>query len=114
MRRSHNEQIKSPEVQLNDPVFERIWDELFLVAMTYGHHIRTVYEQMQRPHGAEFDALEWNLFKPILSIGAATGSPEVVNLLVGFANDACRAKAESLNNTAVENVILRWLTGGVG
>jgi hypothetical protein len=74
MRRSYNEQIKASEVQLNNPEFEELRDELFLIAMTYGSHIRSSYEQIRRPADAEFDAREWNLFKPILAVGASTGA----------------------------------------
>jgi DNA primase catalytic core len=110
MRRSYNEQIKSSEVQLNNPEFEELRDELFLIAMTYGSQIRSAYEQMQRPADAEFDAREWNLFKPILAIGAGTGDSQIVQALTRFANQTYRAKTECLNNTAVENVILRFLS----
>jgi DNA primase len=109
MRRSYNEQIKSSEVQLNNPEFEELRDELFLIAMTYGNQICSAYEQIQRPADAEFDAREWNLFKPILAIGASTGNSEVVQSVIEFANQAYSAKTEALNETSVENVILRCL-----
>jgi hypothetical protein len=110
MRRSYNEQIKSSEVQLNTPEFEELRDALFLIAMSYGNQICSAYEQIQRPADAEFDAREWNLFKPILAVGAGTGDSQIVQALTGFANQAYSAKTDALNNTAVENVILRCLS----
>jgi len=65
---------------------------------------------MERPGEAEFDAREWNLFKPIMAIGEATADPDIVKTLIGFANEAYNSKTEALNNSAVENVILRCLS----
>ena len=109
MRRSYNEKIKEAEVELSNKLFQQARDELFLVTMDYGGAIRTVYENPERPVEAEFDAREWNLFKPILAVGGAIGTPEIAEALIGFANAAYRAKTDALNNTAVENVILRCL-----
>jgi len=110
MRRSYDEKIKEAEVDLTNSLFQHIRDELFLVTMDHGTNIRTVYEQLERPGEAEFDAREWNLFKPILAVGVAVGNSEIREALIGFANQAYRAKTEALNNTAAENVVLRYLS----
>ncbi len=78
--------------------------------MDSGQKIKDIYEQIERPGEAQFDAREWNLFKPIMAIGEATGAAEMVQALIGFANTAYDSKTEALNNSAVENVILRCLT----
>jgi DNA primase catalytic core len=110
MRRSYNEKIKEAEVELTNALFQQVRDELFLVVMDYGTNIRTTYEQLERPGEAEFDAREWNLFKPILAVGTAVGNDEIKASLIGFANAAYRSKTEGLNNTAAENVVLRYLS----
>jgi hypothetical protein len=110
MRRSYNEKIKEAEVELTNILFQQARDELFLVAMDYGMHIKTMYEQMERPAEAEFDAREWNLFKPILAVGTAVDHAEIKQSLMSFANAAYRAKTEALNNSAAENVVLRYLS----
>ena len=110
MKRSYNEKIKEAEVELTNSIFQNLRDQLFLVAMDSGQKIKDIYEQMERPGEAEFDAREWNLFKPIMAIGEATGDSEIVKALIGFANTAYDSKTEALNNSAVENVILRCLS----
>ncbi len=107
--RSCRPEIKEAEVDLTNEIFAELRDELFLVTMTFGDTIKRTYEQLQRPGNAEFDAREWNLFKPILAIGSATGDSDIVQSLVGFANSAYDRKTESFNETAVENVVLRAL-----
>jgi DNA primase len=106
MRRSFNEKIKEAEVTLTNRVFDELRDELFLVTMDCSETIRTEYEQSIRPANALFDAREWNLFKPILAIGASTGDAELVDCLTGFANATYSSKTEAFNETAIENVIL--------
>ncbi len=110
MKRSYNEKIKEAEVELTNSIFQNLRDQLFLVVMDSGQKIKDIYEQMERPGEAEFDAREWNLFKPIMAIGKATGIAEIVKALIGFANTAYNSKTEALNNSAVENVILRCLS----
>jgi DNA primase catalytic core len=109
MRRSYNEKIKEAEVELNNSIFQTVADHLFLVAMDYSQKIREIYGVIDRPGQAEFDAREWNLFKPILAVGSATGNAELIESLIGFANSTYRAKTDALNEKAVENVILRSL-----
>ncbi len=82
MKRSYNEKIKEAEVELTNSIFQNLRDQLFLVAMDSGQKIKDIYEQMERPGEAEFDAREWNLFKPIMAIGEATGTAEIVNALL--------------------------------
>jgi len=110
MRRSYNEKIKEAEVELTNALFQQVRDELFLVVMDNGTTIRSTYKELDRPGEAEFDAREWNLFKPILAVGMSVGNAETKESLIGFANAAYRAKTDVLNDTAVENVILRCLS----
>ncbi len=109
MRRSYNDKIKEAEVELENGMFQIIRDKLFHVTMEYGQKIKEIYETAERPEAAIFDAREWNLFKPIMSVGISTGNDEIVEALIEFANASYNAKTESLNDTSVENVILRCL-----
>ncbi len=106
MSRSYDDRIKENEVMLEDPRFKDIKDTLFLALMTYGNSVRMEYEQCQRPHAVKFDAREWNLFKPLYAIAAIVGCSDS---LVEFANARYEAKTEAMNDTAVENVVLRYM-----
>ena len=109
MMRSFDERIKNAEVELLDKRFAALRDALFLVAMEYGKNIRLLHEQIQKPAEVEFEAREWNLFKPIYTIGAATRSPDVMKALVDFANARYQDKLTTYNESALENVVLRVL-----
>jgi hypothetical protein len=109
MSRSFKDCIKENEVHLLDERFRDVRDKLFLAIMTYGNSVRTIYEQMPKPDDIQFDAREWNLFKPIYAIGCLVGSPDVLEHLIEFANARYAAKTDSMNDTAAENVILRFL-----
>jgi hypothetical protein len=110
MSRSFNDLIKENEVTLRDERFRDIRDMLFLAVMTYGNNVRAMYEEFtERPADVVFDSREWNLFKPIYAIGQVVGHPEVLDHLVEFANARYQAKTDTMNDTAVENVVLRFL-----
>jgi hypothetical protein len=109
MHRSHDDVIKEREVQIESPVFQALRDELFLVAMTYGEAIHTIYGSLDRPRELEFGDREFNLFKPILTIGVATQNKKIVTSLIEYANRSYRQKMILHNDTAEENVFLRYL-----
>lgn len=110
MSRSFNDLIKENEVTLLDERFREIRDSLFLAVMTYGNNVRAMYEETtERPEGIVFDSREWNLFKPFYTIGQVIGHPEVLDHLIEFANTRYQVKTDTMNDTAVENVVLRFL-----
>lgn len=109
MRRSFDDAIKNTQVKLNDPRFQEIRDELFLVAMDYGHYVKKIYDEIRKPPEADIEAREWDIFKPIYTIGTAVGSADAIRALVQFAVDRYREKLATYNETAPENVVLRVL-----
>jgi DNA primase catalytic core len=109
MHRSYSDEIKEREVRLDDPVFQDIRDELFLAAMTAGNSIASLYEHLTKPAELIFGDREFNLFKPILTIGRATGSNDIVQSLMSFANAAYTQKIAQHNESAEENVLLQFL-----
>jgi hypothetical protein len=110
MSRSFNDLIKENEVTLLDERFRDIRDSLFFAVMAYGNNVRSIYEDItERPSDVVFDSREWNLFKPVYTIGQVVGHPEVLDHLVEFANTRYQAKTDTMNDTAVENVVLRFL-----
>jgi DNA primase catalytic core len=109
MHRSYDDKIKEREVNLNDPLFQEIRDDLFLVAMRYPGKILRIYAPATKPDGVEFGDREFNLFKPILAIGIATGDDLVVEGLIEFANTSYRNKVAEYNTSAPENVLLQYL-----
>lgn len=109
MQRSYDEAIKQQEVNLRDIRFQDIRDQLFLTAMTDGLRIKQIYESIKRPDSIEFGDREYNLIKPLLAICEATGRKEIVGSLISFANDSYQLKVAEYNNSAPENVLLRYL-----
>ena len=109
MHRSQDDAIKEREVQLESPIFQALRDDLFLVAMAYGEAIDNIYASLDRPGGVQFGDREFNLFKPILTIGMATQNEGIVTSLIKFANRSYRQKMLLHNDTAEENVLLRYL-----
>lgn len=109
MERSYNDEIKQREIALTDPALQELRDELFLVAMTYGADIQAAYETMEKPSGLLFGDREYNILKPILAVGAITGSEEIADNLKAFANASYRQKVDEHNETAEENILLRYL-----
>jgi len=49
MERSFNDEIKSRTVNSEDPVWQELRDELFLVTMTEGTGIKRIYESWKSP-----------------------------------------------------------------
>ena len=113
MQRSYDDEIKQREVNLNDPAFQEIRDELFLVTMTSCNLIKEIYERAAKPEEVEFGDREFNLFRPILTIGKAVGLKKVIAPLIDFANACYHRKIEDYNTTAPENVLLRYLLENV-
>ena len=113
MQRSFKPEIKEKEVNLNDPDFQEIRDALFLVAMTYAPAIKKIYEEITPPETVEFGDREFNLFKPILAVGRATGIEGVEERLIAFQNAVYRNKVAEYNKSAPENVLLQFLVDSV-
>ncbi|MGO9572522.1 MAG: toprim domain-containing protein [Desulfomonilaceae bacterium] len=109
MERSYKDDVKEREINLRDPAFQEIRDQLFLVAMNKCHLIEEYYVSINKPENTIFGDREYNLFKPILTVGHAVGTKELVNKLIDFANLAYRQKVDQYNETAEENVLLRYL-----
>jgi DNA primase catalytic core len=109
MQRSYDDQIKQREINLNDPLFQEIRDELFLVTMTDGPRIKAIYDRTVKPEGVEFGDREFNLFKPILAVGMAVGNERVEKSLIDFQNTNYKNKIVEYNNSAAENVLLSYL-----
>ena len=109
MERSYDDAIKQREVALTDPELQALRDELFLAAMTYCKNINGIYETMEKPEGLHFGDREYNILKPMLAIGVATGSEKIVKSLKAFANESYKQKTEEHNESAEENIMLRYL-----
>jgi DNA primase catalytic core len=109
MQRSFNESIKDREVDRNDPEWEELRSELFLVLMSYGQHIRELNQSLDKPDTVKFDSREYNLFKPVLTIGKAAQDEPTVQALIEFANAAYLRKSDHYNDAADENIVLRAL-----
>lgn len=113
MQRSFRPEIKEKEVTLSNPEFQEIRDALFLAAMTYAPAVKRLYEEVMRPETVEFGDREFNLFKPILAIGRASGMESLEERLIDFQNAAYRNKVAEYNRSAPENVLLQFLVDTV-
>ena len=109
MHRSDNDVIKEREVALNDPVYQDLRDELLLSGLCQAQAVEVLYDTLDKPTDVQFGDREFNLFKPILTIGLATSNDKVVEALIGFANASYVQKRTHQNNTSEENVVLRYL-----
>jgi hypothetical protein len=77
--------------------------------MTYGKKIQEIYQSIDTHPGISFGDREYNIFKPILAVGIAIDRPEVIQALTEFANSSYRQKIDCHNETAEENILLRYL-----
>jgi hypothetical protein len=77
--------------------------------MSDGPLINEIYSSITKPDQLDFGDREFNLFKPILTIGLAVDPEKVTHNLIGFANASYRQKMLLHNDTAEENVLLRYL-----
>ena len=113
MHRSDNDVIKEREVALNDPVYQDFRDELLLAGLCQAPAVEALYDTLDKPTDVQFGDREFNLFKPILTIGLATTDDKVVEALIGFANASYVQKRTHQNDTSEENVVLRYLLEAV-
>ena len=67
------------------------------------------YEKGCTAGSAEFDAGEWDLFKPIFGVGKAGETAEMAESLIGLANAVYRAETDAVNDSPAANVILGCL-----
>ncbi len=109
MERSFNEEIKSRTVNVEDPLWQEIRDQLFLVTMTEGIRIKGIYESLDKPPAIYFSGRDWDIFKGILSAARCVSS-ETFNSLISYAVDTHEAKIARDQDNSPDMIILRFLS----
>ncbi|MBI5251907.1 MAG: toprim domain-containing protein [Desulfomonile tiedjei] len=109
MQRSFKESVKARSVVEEDPLWQSIRDNLFLVAMTSGADISNIYHSLEKPRSIFFSGREWDLFKPILSIGLACNKDVITKQLTTFAIAAHQRKQDTYTENAPDMILLRYL-----
>lgn len=109
MERSFNEEIKNRTVNADDPVWQQIRDDLFLVTMTEGIRIKGIYESFDKPDQIYFSGRDWDIFKGILAVAGSVGA-DTFNSLISFAMDTHETKVARDQDNSPDMIILRFLS----
>jgi hypothetical protein len=109
MERSFNEDIKNRTVNADDPIWQQLRDQLFLVTLTKGPQIEQSYETLSKPDRIYFSGRDWDIFKGILAITKLIGE-EVFELLVRFASDTHETKLVRDQENSPDMIILKYLS----
>jgi hypothetical protein len=109
MERSFNDEIKNRTVNSEDPVWQELRDQLFLVTMTDGIGIKRIYESMDKPSQISFSGRDWDIFKGVLAVATAVGEEAVMGRVVGFALDTHQSRLESDYDNSPDMIILNYL-----
>ena len=109
MERSFNDEIKNGPVNADDPVWQQIRDDLFLVTMTEGIRIKGIYESLDKPPQIYFSGRDWDIFKGILAVAGSVGA-DTFNSLISFAMDTHETKVARDQDNSPDMIILRFLS----
>ncbi len=109
MERSFNEEIKNTTVNADDPVWQQLRDQLFLVAMNEGATIKTMYDSMEKPSEIYFSGRDWDIFKGVLTVADAV-SNETWETVISFAVDTHASKVQKDQDNSPDMIILKYLS----
>jgi DNA primase catalytic core len=109
MERSYSEEIKSRTVNADDPIWQKLRDQIFLVTMEEGQHIKQIHDSFQKPHEINYSGRDWDIFKPILTVAHAAGHEDMVRRVTAFGIDTHRVRLERDNENSPDMIILNYL-----
>ena len=109
MERSFNEEIKNTTVNADDPVWQQLRDQLFLVTMGEGATIKAIYDSMEKPSQIYFSGRDWDIFKGVLTVANAI-SNEICETVISFAVDIHAAKVQKDQDNSPDMIILNYLS----
>jgi Protein of unknown function (DUF3631) len=72
MLRSNDDRIKNIDIDLKDPRFQEIRDQLYIMTMIKHQSVKKTYTEMQ---DTEIKGRNWELWKPMLTIAKLVGDP---------------------------------------
>jgi DNA primase catalytic core len=110
MERSFDDEIKKRTVNSEDPLWQKLRDQLFLVALTDGPRIKQIYESIVKPPGVYFAGRDWDIFKGLLSVAQAVGDPAVYERMVTFAVASHETKMAADHDNSPDIIILQYLS----
>jgi hypothetical protein len=105
-QRSYNPAITRITVELDNPVFQQIRDNLFVYMMNSWKEVRQVYKETQEAEG--ITARAWELWRPILALAKHFGGEDLVNQMKTLALE-CVAEIELDNADLIENLLVESL-----
>jgi DNA primase catalytic core len=110
MERSYSEEIKNRTVNADDPIWQKLRDQIFLVTMEEGQHIKRIHDTLQKPHQINYSGRDWDIFKGILVVAEAIGDEQVKERVIGFAVQSHRNRLEQDNDNSPDMIILNYLS----
>lgn len=109
MERSFREEIKNRTVNSEDHLWQEIRDQIFLVTMTEGIRIKSIYGSLDKPPQISFSGRDWDIFKGILAVAGSVGV-DTFNSLISFAIDTHESKVARDQDNSPDMIILRFLS----
>ncbi|MDP2664642.1 MAG: hypothetical protein Q8O97_01585, partial [bacterium] len=77
MVRTSNKEIKNRDIEIHDPIFQELRDQLYLVMMNSHAEILNIYKTLE---DKEIVGREWELWKPILTVAMWLGEDQYQNI----------------------------------
>ncbi len=112
MERSFDEEIKNRTVNADDGLWQEIRDQSFLVTMSEGPNLKSIYDSLDKPAQIYFSGRDWDIFKGVLSVAKLIGY-EVFAGVVSFAVDTHESKIARDNDNSPDMIILNYLSESV-
>jgi len=111
MRRTLNKKIGDKEVNIEDPIWQELRDNLYVLTLTYWKEIREIYEGMENE--TNLSNREWELWHPILTM-AKFIDPKIYEDMLELAKlKSGERQTENITETG-EYVLVETLLGVVG
>jgi DNA primase catalytic core len=109
MERSFNEEIKGRTVNNDDAIWQELRDQIFLVTMKEGQHIKRIHDTLQKPHQINYSGRDWDIFKPILTVAHSVSDEEMGRRVTAFAIDTHQVRLERDSENSPDMIILNYL-----
>lgn len=110
MVRSNDKQIKNREIDLRNPLFQQLRDQLYIVMLTYHQEVEEAKKELK---DNQIVGREWEIWKPLLAISSVVdsytklGQSGLYRTLRELALDAFKAKQSSaLEDTVLPKLLL--------
>ncbi len=110
MERSFDDTIKSRTVQSDEPIWQDLRDQLFLVALAEGARVKSIYDELAKPAEIDFAGRDWDIYKGVYTVALAMADPAVTHQVIRFAVDVHENKVALDNENSPDTIILQFLS----